>query len=42
MDEYNFFELAGYTKEESIEFENICREYDLDYHTLLYVLKSFK
>jgi len=37
-DDYSFFELAGYTEEESMEFERICNENGIEYQVLLNVL----
>jgi len=42
MSKYSYFELAGYTKEESNHFENLCNEYNVPYYTLLQMLNSYK
>ena len=42
MDEYSFFELAGYTKEESIILEQLCIKGGIDFHVLLRALNNLK
>jgi len=37
-DDYSFFELAGYTEEESIELERVCNENGVAYQVLLNAL----
>ena len=39
--DYNVFELAGYTEEESEKLIEICHEQGMDYNQMLNFLRSF-
>lgn len=41
MKDYNIFELAGYTEEESKKLIEICHERGMDYNQMLNFLRSF-
>lgn len=41
MKDYNAFELAGYTEEESEKLIEICRERGMDYNQMLSFLRPF-
>ena len=41
MENYNVFELAGYTKEESKKLIEICHERSMDYSQMLNFLNAF-
>lgn len=42
MEEYSFFELAGYTKEESAILEQLCIKGGFGFHVLLRALDNLK
>ena len=42
MKELSFFEKVGFTREESMNFERICKEYNIDFNTQLKIVTTFK
>jgi hypothetical protein len=42
MEEYSFFERAGYTKEQAKIFEEHCNMFDIPYDSLLSVLNYYR
>lgn len=41
MEKLSYFELAGYTKEESEKLEKLCLENYIPYENMLVTLKNF-
>jgi len=42
MEEYNFFEKAGFDKEMSIKLIEACNKYEIGYDSLLSVMNQYK